>query len=693
MRGTATQRQPAAAVLLLLVLWPPSSEAVVSSTKRPRDLTDSSSAQTFEELFPKLRVDSALMEASPAAGVSYRMMAPPSVGADGAAAGGDADDDVHAAAAVTAAVNTLLPGQCWFTILSDGAQTEAAAVVASSLRETVAKAGVTIYTLKEEVLLREETWRSSPCDVYIFMLMEGDAFIRHANVSHYHVSTANHQSPHALWNYHAYYIILLFHSGNATLKPSDVAKLYNLRKTEKLLILQQRENHLVAWTHQLYSPSTKLTFLDIWSGGKFRRGGNLFPKKLVDMEGVVLRVAAFYHPPSLIYVRDDHQNIVSTAGIDIRVVETLAKARNFTVEYIDISLEDMWGIELPNGTFTGLVGRVYYELADIGLCNLYLETHFSKKVDYSTPYNFDRGCFVAPSPKPLSGWKSPVMPFTWDTWSSVVVALGVGGGLLYLVATLSHSPESAEFRSLSYDYLYILGALTMHSLRIVPSKAPMRLYIGFVWLFCLIVATAYSANLVAFLSFTPMTTPINTLIQVSRSGLSIGSNIFWKPQFYESTDPVVLAIAKVLRFDLDYYYLYNLVEDGTFINIDSVNYINFEIRTRFTYGSHASIRVVPECLMPYSIGLGLQKNSPLKSHFDPLILQMLASGVNYKWQEEAVAYIRAQYTSKRHHAQEESHNKPLNMVQFQGVFYMYVVLCLLSAIILAMEIAVASRGC
>ncbi|XP_045603150.1 glutamate receptor ionotropic, delta-1-like [Procambarus clarkii] len=539
----------------------------------------------------------------------------------------------------------------------------------------------------------EETWRPSPCDVYIFMLMEGDAFIRHANVSHYHVSTANHQSPRALWNYHAYYIILLFHSGNATLNPSDVAKLYNLRKTEKLLILQQRENHLVAWTHQLYSTSTKLTFLDIWSGGKFRRGGNLFPEKLVDMEGAVLRVATFDHPPSVVYARDDHQNIVSRLGIDIKVVETLAKARNFSVEYIEISQEEMWGFELPNGTWVGLVGIVHYELADIGSCNLFLETHHSKKVDYSTPYNFDRGCFVAPAPKPLSSWKSPVMPFTWDTWSSVVVALGVGGGLLYLVAALSLSPESAEFRSLSYDYLYILGALTMHSLKIVPLNAPMRVYMGFVWLFGLIVATAYSANLVAFLSFTPMSTPINTLIQVSKSGLSIGSHPFWKAQFAESTDPVVHGFTNVLRTDLNFHYLFDAVEDGKFALIESINYINFEIRTRFTYSSHASIRVVPECLMPYSIGLALQKNSPLKSHLDRLILQLFESGVNYKWQEEAVAYIRAQYTSKRPHTKEESRSKPLNMAQLQGVFYIFVVLCLLSALILATEIAVASRGC
>ncbi|XP_045603148.1 glutamate receptor ionotropic, delta-1-like [Procambarus clarkii] len=523
------------------------------------------------------------------------------------------------------------------------------------------------------------------------MLMEGDTFIHHADVSHYHVSTANHQSPHALWNYHAYYILLLFRSGNATLNPSNVAKLYNLRKTEKLLILQQRENHLVAWTHQLYSTSTKLTFLDTWRDGKFQRGGTLFPEKLVDMQGAVLRVATFDHPPSVVYVRDDHQSVVGRLGVDVQIVKTLARARNFSIEYIEISPDEMWGFELPNGTWVGLVGKVFYELADIGTCNLFIELYRWKQLDYSTPYNFDRGCFVAPAPKPLSSWKSPVMPFTWDTWSSVVVALGVGGGLLYLVATLSHSPESADFRSLSYDYLYILGALTMHSLKIVPLNAPMRVYMGFVWLFGLIVATAYSANLVAFLSFTPMSTPIDTLDQLSKSSLQIGSHAFWQTQFSESTDPIIRGFADNLVTNVDLHSLFDAVKDGKFSLIENKQYLELEIGSRFTYGSHTFIRVVSECLLTYSIGLGFQKNSPLKSYFDGLILQLFESGMIYKWQKEVVAYFRAQYASRRPTDQEDSRTRPLNLTHLQGVFHVLGIGCLASALLLVLEIIGTTR--
>ncbi|XP_053648051.2 glutamate receptor ionotropic, delta-1-like [Cherax quadricarinatus] len=552
-----------------------------------------------------------------------------------------------------------------------------------------AAAGMMVFSMEEEVLSREETWRQSACDIYVFLMTGGDAFIRHANVSHYHASATTLEHPHALWNYNAHYI-LLFDSGNATLSPSDIATLYNFKKTEKVLILQQREKHLLAWTNQLYAASSSLTLLDTWRDGKFHRGKSLFPEKLNDLHGVVLRVATFDHPPSVVYVLDDHRHIVNRLGVDMQIVQVLAKSKNFSVEYVEINPDDLWGFELDNGTWVGLVGKVYYELADIGACNMFLELNRWKQVDYSTPYNFERGCFAAPSPKPLPNWKSPAMPFTWDTWSSVVVALAVSGGILHLIVAIGVSPELPAFRSLSHNYLYILGALTMHTLKTVPLHAPVRVYVGCVGLFGLIIATAYSANLVAFLSVSPMSAPIDTLDQLSRSGLRIGSHAFWKTQFDSSNEPVIRGFGKILETGVDLYSLFDEVEDGKFALIENKQYVELAIGARFTYGSYSSIRIVPECLLTYSIGLAYQKNSPLRSPFDGLILRLFESGVIYKWQSEVVAYFRAQHANKRLHAP-ESHTKPLNLAHLQGVFYVLGIGSLVSALILALEMSASTQ--
>ncbi|XP_042223952.1 glutamate receptor ionotropic, delta-1-like [Homarus americanus] len=456
-------------------------------------------------------------------------------------------------------------------------------------------------------------------------------------------------------------------------------------------MVEPRGEYLLVWTHHLYSTSSTLTLLDTWRNGKFRRGKNLFPDKLTDLQGTVIRVATFDHPPSVVYVYDQQHNIDSRLGVDMQIVQILAEARNFSIEFIEVSHDELWGFELPNGTWVGLVGKVFYELADIGACNMFLELHRWKQVDYSAPYNFERGCFVAPSPEPLSNWKSPTMPFTWTTWTSIGIGLGVGGVLLHLVVALSIRPESSEFRSVSYDYLYVLGALTMRSLNIKPSYQPVRVYVGCVWLFSLILATAYSANLVAFLSVTQMSAPINTMDQLSKSSLRLGGHAFWMTQFAASIDSTVRGFNDVLETDVNLHSLFNDVETGEFALIENKQYLELQIGARYTYGSHASIRIVPECLQIYSIGLAFQKNSPLKLHLNSLILQLFESGVVHKWQGEVVDYFRSQYASRRPRTSGNSRSRPLNLAHLQGVFYVLGIGYLVSTLILVLELIVTSQ--
>ncbi|XP_068200478.1 ionotropic receptor 21a-like [Palaemon carinicauda] len=581
----------------------------------------------------------------------------------------------------------LLKKRCSLTIFSDEGARETAGRMERVLRDRPLK----IYELKKDILERKSTWARTLCDCYMFFLKEFVNFKSHASVSHYHKSIHD-PNPLPLWNYHAYHLVILPNHHNMSMGPLDILSLYNFQKTVRVVVLQPKDDHVLTWSHQLYKPGSGLRYLGSWEKGIFHeRHQQFFKTDEENFEGAPLRVATFDHPPSVVYEHDEDHNIISRLGVDMQIVKRLAQAMNFTPEYLEIPYKELWGYELPNGTWTGLVGKVFYEQADIGACNVFLELHRWKMVDYSVPYNFERGCFVAPSPKPLLNWKSPVMPFAWDTWTFIAVSLLTGGFLLYLVATLSINRESREFLSFSYDYLYIMAALTMRSSFIVPSHTPLRIYIGFAGIFCLILSTAYSANLVAFLSVTQMSAPIDTMKDLSASGLRIGGVAFWKTQFTASIDPVVQKFANVLESNVDLSSLFDRVEAGEFALIENKQYLEVQAGARYTYGSRTTIRIVGECLLPYSIGLAFQKNSPLKQVFDGVILRLFESGVVIKWQKEVVDYFRLQYKEKRQQQKAgegeiSRGSKPLNLEQLQGVFYVLGLGYLLSALILLAEI-------
>ncbi|XP_066975645.1 glutamate receptor ionotropic, delta-1-like isoform X2 [Macrobrachium rosenbergii] len=579
----------------------------------------------------------------------------------------------------------LLQESCSFTIFTEQGADEAAGRMWQVLRHEPVK----VYDLLTDVLKRRDTWARTICDCYLFFLNEFEDFRHHAAVSHYHQSIHDPQ-PMPLWNYHAYHFVILpTHRSNMSIGPQDIFSLYNFQKTARVIVFQPEDDYVLVWSHQLYKQGSGLRYLGMWKRGVFRgRLQQLFEKALEDFDGAPLRVAAFDHPPSVVYAYDEHHNIVSRMGVDMQIVKSIAEAMNFTPEFLEVPHDELWGYELPNGTWTGLVGKVFYEHADIGACNVFLELHRWIVVDYSAPYNFERGCFVAPSPKPLQNWKSPVLPFAWDTWISIAVFLLAGGFLSYLIATLSMKPEPREFHSLSYDYLYILAILTMRTGYAVPSHTPLQIYIGFVGILGLIVSTAYSANLVAFLSVTPMSAPIDTMKELSASGLRIGGVAFWKTQFAASIDPVVQNFANVLESDLDFGSLFDRVEAGDFALIENKQYLELQAGARYTYGSRTTIRIVGECLLPYSIGLAFQKNSPLKQVFDGAILRLFESGVVSKWQEEVVDYFRQQYKEKRQQkaVAVQSDNRPLKLEQLQGVFYVLGIGCILSALLMLAEV-------
>lgn len=529
--------------------------------------------------------------------------------------------------------------------------------------------------LERAVVQEEATWRRSVCDAYVMVLGEGREFVHHADDPVTSIS-------YRLWNYKGHYIVLLLGS----LGPARVVGLAALSKTPNLLVVQPLENTVLVWTPRLFPRYSPPRLIHSWRNQAFQKERLRFTRKDMDLWNSVLRVSTFHHPPSVVFDYGDNGRVVRRLGVDMQLVETLARARNFTVEFHEVSHDELWGYELANGTWVGLVGQVHHEMVDLGTCNLFLETHRAKLVDYSTPYNFERGCFVTPSPMPLNNWRSPMLPFTWSTWVAIGASLVLGGALLRLVVAFSSSSEPHEFTSFSFAYLYVLGSLASRTLHLTPHGPPLRAYVGVVWLAALILATAYSANLVAFLSVTQMSAPINTLQQLAESGLRLGGHAFWKTQFGASIDPIVRSFVDRLEAHVDLDALFYQVSAGKFALIENRQYLETASAVHNSRG-RSVLRIVPQCLLTYSIGLAFPQNSPLSELLNPLILRVVEAGLVLRWRRDVVDYYRSQSTDRLspQNFVLPSRGRALALTQLQGAFYVFVLGCLGAFVVFLLE--------
>jgi len=76
---------------------------------------------------------------------------------------------------------------------------------------------------------------------------------------------------------------------------------------------------------------------------------------------------------------------------------------------------------LPNKTWTGVIGDIYYGRADIGMpCGI--EYARSAVVSFTHPIGFDRLVFFTRKPLHHFSWKAVYRPLTWQSWMLALIS-------------------------------------------------------------------------------------------------------------------------------------------------------------------------------------------------------------------------------------------------------------------------------
>ncbi|KAK8397141.1 hypothetical protein O3P69_004676 [Scylla paramamosain] len=72
------------------------------------------------------------------------------------------------------------------------------------------------------------------------------------------------------------------------------------------------------------------------------------------------------------YSYDEKGNVKVRYGGNVRLVETVAEIFNFTPRFMEPPGGSLWGHQLPNGSWTGMVGMFERDEGDLGIANLFI---------------------------------------------------------------------------------------------------------------------------------------------------------------------------------------------------------------------------------------------------------------------------------------------------------------------------------
>ncbi|KAL1460988.1 hypothetical protein WDU94_012921 [Cyamophila willieti] len=138
-------------------------------------------------------------------------------------------------------------------------------------------------------------------------------------------------------------------------------------------------------------------------------------------------------------------------------------------------------------------------------------------INYTAAISVEPYVFLVAKPQELSKALLFTAPFTPTTWLCIGISVVITIPLLYGLHMISpyyehfKIREQSGFHKFSNCVWYTYGALLQQGGGKLPEADSGRLMIGTWWLFVLVIVTTYCGNLVAFLTFPMIDTPVTNV--------------------------------------------------------------------------------------------------------------------------------------------------------------------------------------
>nr|CAH8819264.1 unnamed protein product [Trichobilharzia regenti] len=235
----------------------------------------------------------------------------------------------------------------------------------------------------------------------------------------------------------------------------------------------------------------------------------------------LLHVSVLHDPPYAVRLGENQWT-----GYCVEVFKEIARRLDFDYTFVEQTDGD-YGVRLPNGHWSGIIGQVARKNTDVGLGPLVQDAERSLIVDFTVPYYDSVGItMVNKVNEDLKlGALFFLEVFAWDVWVTTVVVVFLIGFMLAFID--KYSPYSYQNQLKEGDgesmgtvftvkeaLWYVLGSCTQQGEYMDPRSASTRVLVAGLWLLVLIIIAMFSANLAAKLTVTGLRGEITTFKQL-----------------------------------------------------------------------------------------------------------------------------------------------------------------------------------
>uniref|UniRef100_A0A182TZ66 Ionotropic glutamate receptor L-glutamate and glycine-binding domain-containing protein n=1 Tax=Anopheles melas TaxID=34690 RepID=A0A182TZ66_9DIPT len=455
-----------------------------------------------------------------------------------------------------------------------------------------------------------------------------------------------------------------------------VAILWQLRMVNVALIVQEAATDADSYRAYSYDPyrEGKCELLEPLLLDQFVAGGwqslhRWYRDKMENFHGCSLSVGTFAAKPYSMVRRDGNATI--RYGMEVSIVENVARWFNFTIDYHSPAGTVKWGI-IRAANSTGMMGMIQRNEVAFGFGCMGYNEYRNRYLTVGLPSFITQLSMAAPPARPFTWLEKLFAPFTLEAW--LCIALCYAGYLMLtvlvfdsrLVTTVEH------FRNPAYNVWVMLMGGPSRPVR----QTSIRLFLAGFVLNALVIRTMYHSAMFELLqATTTLGSDLNTFQQINAAHMLY--YMYITTSFYYKDNPLVRGRIRILwdetkdwdelMYDISHYRL-----NGVFvIPLDAIEYYvkNVGQRGLVYVSSHTSINYNPGFVYP--------KASPLTEPFSALIGRYQAAGLVPIWRE--------QFRDTRYWNNVKQHPEPISLrwSHLSGGFYLWACLLVLSSLVLA----------
>ena len=166
----------------------------------------------------------------------------------------------------------------------------------------------------------------------------------------------------------------------------------------------------------------------------------MFPQDLIDFSGKTFRASAFTFAP---YSMMDFKN-EKYDGIEFHIANESAHALNLIMKLHTPADGYTWGVESSPDVWTGVMGDLQFDRADITWGHFFMVGKRMKVMSYTQWYFLDPTCAMVPRPTEATSKIFTVLaPLHLYTWLGII-AMMVGMMVMFTVELALNSHDKGE---------------------------------------------------------------------------------------------------------------------------------------------------------------------------------------------------------------------------------------------------------